>query len=207
MPVSSMMLIGGIVVVVIVIIVLFAGKNNSKGKNSRSRGDSGRLQAPPHLIKRGEQGDLEAQKELGYIYATGAGRVRKNLAEAMTWYEKAAKRGDVESQNALGTLCAKGGEGIMQNYRQAAAWYEKAAEKGLTQAQVNYGTLFEFGQGVIKSYITAYMWYTLAFDHADSETKELLNEKTKTISRSMTQEQIMEARKRANDWRSGVRNF
>lgn len=149
---------------------------------------------------------MDAQKELGYIYAMGTGRVRQNLPEALVWYEKAAKRGDAEAQNALGILYAKGGEGLMQNHRKAAVWYEKAAEKGLTPAQINYGTLFEYGQGVIKSYITAYMWYTLAFEHADTATKELLNEKTANISRGMTQEQIMEARKRARDWRSGVYN-
>ena len=214
MPVSSIMLIAGIAIVIVIIIIIWSVSHKGSNKTpvgcsstgGRGGNGGGKALAPLHLIKRGEQGDIQAQKELGYIYATGANRVRRNLVEALEWYEKAAKRGDAEAQNAAGTLYAKGGDGIMQHHRKAAAWYEKAAEKGLTQGQINYGTLFEYGQGVIKSYITAYMWYTLAFDHADSETKDLLNEKTKTIARSMTQEQIMEARKRANDWRNGIRN-
>lgn len=204
MAVSSLILLAGIVIIVVIVMVVISV---GKGGQRASVSGGGKALAPAHLIRCAEKGDVDAQKELGYIYATGTGRVRKNLSEALAWYEKAAKRGDAEAQNALGILYAKGGEGLMQNYRKAAAWYEKAAEKGLMQAQLNYGTLFEYGQGVIKSYITAYMWYTLAFEHADTVTKELLSERTGHISRGMTQNQIMEARKRAQDWRSGRPNF
>lgn len=201
MTVSSLILLAGIVVIIlIVIVVVLVSKGGQRGSGS----GGGKTLAAAHLIRRAEKGDMDAQKELGYIYALGAGGVCKNLAEAVVWYEKAARRGDAEAQNALGILYAKGGEGLMQNHRKAALWYEKAAEKGLAQAQINYGTLFEYGQGVIKSYITAYMWYTLAFEHADTANKELLHEKTGNLSRSMTQNQIMEARKRARDLRSGM---
>lgn len=203
MTVSSLILLTGIVVIVLIVIaVILVSKG---GRRGRAAG-GGKTLAAAHLIRRAEKGDVDAQKELGYIYAMGAGKVHKNLPEALVWYEKAARRGDAEAQNALGILYAKGGEGLMQNHRKAALWYEKAAGRGLAQAQLNYGILFEYGQGVIKSYITAYMWYTLAFEHADTATKELLHERTANISRSMTQEQIMEARKRARDWRSGMYN-
>lgn len=199
MPVSTILLIAIVVVFVIIIFAVWRVVAGSGGQGG------GRALAPASLISRGERGDVYAQKELGYIYATGAHKVRKNLAEAVEWYERAAKRGDAEAQNAIGMLYARGGEGLMQNHKKAASWFEKAAEKGLAQAQMNLAAAYELGQGVLKSYMTAYMWYTLAYDNADSNTREILNDKTKVLIRSMTQEQVMDAKKRAAEWRSSRR--
>lgn len=199
MPISTILLIA---IVIVFIIIIFAVWRMVAGFGGQG---GGRALAPAGLIARGERGDVYAQKELGYIYATGASKVRKNLAEAVAWYERAAKRGDAEAQNAIGSLYARGGEGLMQNHRKAAACFEKAAEKGLSQAQINLAAAYEMGQGVLKSYITAYMWYTLAYDNADSNMRETLSEKTQVLTRSMTPEQVMDAKKRAAEWRSAKR--
>lgn len=197
MAVSNIILIAGVVILIVVIAFIWRAVVGGGGK-----GQGGRIMAPASLISRGERGDINAQKELGYIYATGIRNVRCNVAEAVEWYERAAKRGDAEAMNAIGSLYAKGGEGLMQNHRKAVSWYEKAAEKGLSQAQINLASAYELGQGVLKSYKSAYMWYTLAYDHADSATRETLNEKTKVLVRSMTQDQVMDAKKSAAEWRS-----
>lgn len=52
------------------------------------------------LIKKAEQGDIEAQDELGYMYEHGEG-VEQDYAKAIQWYEKAAAQGCQEAIEAL----------------------------------------------------------------------------------------------------------
>ena len=47
-----------------------------------------------------EQGNAEAQKNLGKMYADGRG-VAKDRAEAVKWYRKAADQGHTEAQKVL----------------------------------------------------------------------------------------------------------
>jgi TPR repeat protein len=52
------------------------------------------------LRKPAEQGDLEAQFNLGLLYANGID-VPKDLAQAAEWYRRAAEQGDARAQNAM----------------------------------------------------------------------------------------------------------
>jgi len=54
-----------------------------------------------------EQGDAQAQADLGVIYAEGQG-VDKNYEKALKWYRKAAKQGNALGQNKLGVMFAEG---------------------------------------------------------------------------------------------------
>ena len=56
------------------------------------------------LVKRAEDGDAEAQDDLGNRYADGEG-VAQDDAEAATWYQKAAEQGDVWVQGIGRTSC------------------------------------------------------------------------------------------------------
>ena len=60
-----------------------------------------------------EQGDAEAQLNLGIRYANGEG-VPEDDAEAVKLYRLAAKQGDAEAQNNLGIMYANG-DGVPQN--------------------------------------------------------------------------------------------
>jgi TPR repeat protein len=53
--------------------------------------------------KAAEQGNAEAQFNLGFMYAHGQG-VPQDYAEAVRWYSKAAEQGDAESQCNLGVM-------------------------------------------------------------------------------------------------------
>ena len=53
-----------------------------------------------------EQGDADAQYDLGSIYASGAG-IPEDDAKAVYWYRKAAEQGYVSAQNSLGLMYAK----------------------------------------------------------------------------------------------------
>lgn len=48
-----------------------------------------------------ERGDATAQVQLGDAYDTGVG-VKRDVAEAIKWYRKAAEQGDAEGQYSLG---------------------------------------------------------------------------------------------------------
>ena len=74
-----------------------------------------------------EQGDVDAQFDLGYMYANGEG-VSENGTEAVRWYRMAAEQGDAAAQHNLG-LMYDTGEGIPKNPAEAVRLYRMAAER------------------------------------------------------------------------------
>ena len=106
---------------------------------------------PPNLAETrslAEQGDAEAQFNLGSIYKKGNG-VPKESEKAMEWYLKAAEQGYAEAQSNLGVLYANG-EGVPKDAVKAVDWWRKAAEQGYAQAQFNLGLMHKKGKGVPK---------------------------------------------------------
>ena len=81
-----------------------------------------------------EQGDADAQYNLGNVYVTGKG-VPKDGAEAAKWFRRAADQGHATAQYNLGVLFG-GGWGVPQNYAEAAKWYRLAAGQGHANAPV-----------------------------------------------------------------------
>ena len=75
-----------------------------------------------------EQGDAEAQVNLGTMYSLGQG-VRQDYAKAKEWYEKAALQGNEEAQFSLGVLYEEGA-GVRQNKATAKEWFGKACDNG-----------------------------------------------------------------------------
>ena len=74
-----------------------------------------------------EQGDAQAQNNLGFMYAEGQG-VPQDDAEAVKWYRLAAKQGDARAQFSLGVMYADG-RGVPQDYVQAYMWFDLAAAR------------------------------------------------------------------------------
>ena len=79
-----------------------------------------------------EQGDAEAQNNLGTCYATGEG-VAQSYEEALKWLRKAAEQGDAQAQRALGA-CYAYGRGVRRSTEQAKVWLRKAIEQGDREA-------------------------------------------------------------------------
>ncbi len=109
---------------------------------------------------RAEQGDAEAQFNLGYMYDFGQG-VTQNYGEAVKWYRRAAEQGHATAQNNLGRSYAKS-EGVSKDAAQAVSWFRKAAEQGLALAQSNLGLMYVNGEGVPKDAIEAVEWFRKA---------------------------------------------
>ena len=83
--------------------------------------------------KLAEQGDAEAQFNLGCCYENGDG-VAKDKSEAVKWYRKAAEKGLVDAQRQLGR-CYEKGNGVAKDEDEAKKWYKQANEQRARDAQ------------------------------------------------------------------------
>ncbi len=110
--------------------------------------------------KLAEQGDAEAQYNLGVLYDLGHG-VPQDDTQAALWYRKAAEQGYAYAQNNLGVLYDLG-HGVPQDDTQAALWFRKAAEQGSAEAQYNLGVDYHDGHGVPQDDTQAALWYRKA---------------------------------------------
>lgn len=97
--------------------------------------------------KAAEQGNTEAQYELGRNATFLVGMSAKNATEAEKWYQKAANQGNAKAQNELGNLYYTG-LNVTRNYSEAIKWYQKAAEQGIASAQYKLGYMYDYGQGI-----------------------------------------------------------
>ena len=75
------------------------------------------LETADALRVRAEQGDADAQYNLGVMYDQGRG-VAQDDAEAMRWWRLAAEQGLADAQYNLGVSYVTG-EGVPQDYVQA----------------------------------------------------------------------------------------
>ncbi len=74
-----------------------------------------------------EQGDADAQSQLGDLYHAGdwRGRIRQDLAASEHWHRKAAAQGNAQSQFRLGSILCWRGERV-----EGRAWLLAAERQG-----------------------------------------------------------------------------
>ena len=77
--------------------------------------------------KAADQGDADAQNNLGNAYRDGCG-VEQDDVQAVYWYRKAADQDNVQAQCALADMYASG-RGIEQDDGQAVYWYQRAVDQ------------------------------------------------------------------------------
>jgi S1-C subfamily serine protease len=123
--------------------------------------------------KAAEQDIVEAQVELGYMYAFGES-VAQNDSKANLWWLRAASKGDNYVSCRFGLSCNlrevyynlgisfRKGKGASQDYKQANHWIEKSAKLGYSSAQACLGTMYYLGEGVPQNFKLAYVWESLA---------------------------------------------
>ena len=140
-----------------------------------------------------EQGDSEAQYQLGLLYRTGVG-VPQHYPEALRWLEAAVEQGNADAQWVLGIMY-RSGLGVEVDNTESARLFRLSAEQGnptgmlyLGQAYSGYGLY-----GVEPDDVAAHMWFNVAAalgeDRAARERDDL--------ARLMTLEQIEEAQRMA----------
>lgn len=86
-----------------------------------------------------EQGNANAQRNLGLMYDNGDG-VQENDKTAVKWYTLAAEQGLDQAQSNLGFMYYNG-KGVTQDYETSAKWYALAAEQGNSKAKENLSIL------------------------------------------------------------------
>lgn len=123
-----------------------------------------------------EQGNVEAQYYIGYIYQNGQG-VNEDQQQAAKWYLKAANGGYGPAQSKIGFMYANG-HAFTKDYEKAAIWYRKAAEQGNLTGQKELGVLYFNGNGVKKDYAQAKNWLQKAADQGDTWAKSALQQVT-----------------------------
>jgi TPR repeat protein len=143
------------------------------------------------------QGNAEAQERLGTGYEQGWFGV-SDYREALRWLRSSAEQGLPWAQIELGRMY-RHGEGVPESDSIAASWFRKAADHftdvgGVWEAVAELGYMFRDGR--LHDWIEAYMWFEIIgvtfTPPSDSEMK--------WAARHMTKTQILEARRRAEDW-------
>ena len=175
--------IAGIIVICSSLLITAAqGQNINDGKYAAALTEVRRL---------AEQGDAEAQFNLGVMYAQGQG-TPQSYPDALKWYRKAAEQGNANAQFNLGVMYDQG-QGTPQSYPDALKWYRKAAEQGHVDAQYNLGVMYWFGQGTLQNHIMAHMWFNLSASQGDKKAAELRNR----IASEMTPDSVLSAQELA----------
>ena len=140
-----------------------------------------------------EQGNSDAQSNLGLMYYKGIG-VPQDYAEALKWYRLAAEEGVAVAQKNLGYLYDRG-IGVPHDYAEALKWYRLAAEQGNSDAQISLGVMYYNGNGVLQSNVRAHMWYNIASANGDPKSGEFRDE----LAGQMTSADISKAQEMASE--------
>jgi len=109
-------------------------------------------------MSRAYSGVAKAQYSVGEMFEKGRG-TRKDIKEAVSWYEKASAQKHLKAQYKLGYLYYKG-LGVQQNVDKAYELFVNPAGKGDVRAQYYLGKLYDTGQGVTKDPEKALLWYS-----------------------------------------------
>ena len=149
----------------------------------------------PTQMMLAEQGDADAQTNIGFIYGAGRG-VMQDYVAAFRWFYRAAVQGHAKGQNALGTMYASA-QGVPQDYNSALYWYREAADQGDAEAQYNLGVMYRDGKGVKQNSVAAYKWFGLAAGTGNASAKRQRD----TLAATMSTAQVAEAQRLASLWR------
>ena len=115
--------------------------------------------------KAAEQGNAQAQFNLGVMYGLGQG-VPHDDTQAVAWFLKAAEQGNAYAQTNLGVMY-KDGRGVAPDDARAVAWYSKAAEQKDAVAQYGLGVMYREGRGVAQDDAEAAQWFRKAAEQGN----------------------------------------
>jgi TPR repeat protein len=134
-----------------------------------------------------ERGNINAQRELGRMYAKGEGAPKDeaeakrlfklaseqedalksyntgDFAKALQVFRPLAEKGQALAEYILG-LAYTNAQGVSENYPEGLKWLQKAGEQGEAKAQFAVGVAYFKGLGVQKDYGEAFKWYRRAAD-------------------------------------------
>lgn len=85
----------------------------------------------PEAVRRlAEDGDAEAQYQLGLRCYLGKGGEKRDLPQAVKWFERAAGKGQILAMRNLAQILGRGTTGVAADPQAAKAWAERASRAG-----------------------------------------------------------------------------
>ncbi|WP_052046399.1 tetratricopeptide repeat protein [Candidatus Paracaedibacter symbiosus] len=138
------------------------------GRAGLPKGPEADQQAVTWCTKAAEQGNADAQFNLGLMYRDGRAGLPKGPEadqHAVALVTKAAEQGNAAAQGNLGLMYQIGRAGLPQGPeadQHAVTWYTKAAKQNHAEAQFKLGQMYGGGRGVTQNYKEAVKWYTSA---------------------------------------------
>jgi len=115
------------------------------------------------IIKNANNGIAADQNRLGVMYEDGK-YVKKDLQQAVNWYEKAAEQNNAWGLYNLGEFYYSG-KYFNQDYTMARELYEKAAKQNHSEAQNKLGIMYNNGYGIDRDDVEALKWFKKAADN------------------------------------------
>jgi hypothetical protein len=119
-----------------------------------------------------EQGNAEAQYNVGYLYEIGQG-VPQDYKGAFKWFRIAAEQGLSQAQGKIGYMYSQG-IGVKKSFKAAFKWFKLAAEKGDSYSQHSIGVMYAEGIGVEKNDKESLNWFKLAAKEGNKDAIKLL---------------------------------
>lgn len=116
--------------------------------------------------QKANNGDAEAQYQLGLCYAKGLG-VEKNFRESARYWLQASKQQHSQALVGLGKLFEKG-VGVPQDYTKAYQCYHVATAQNLAEAKVRLAMLYMQGFGVEQDPKKAVQLFIQAAEQGDA---------------------------------------
>lgn len=86
--------------------------------------------SPEALRRLAEDGDAEAQYQLGLRCYLGKGGEKRDLPQAVKWFERAAAQGQVMAMRNLAHVLARGKDGVPADPAAAKSWENRANKSG-----------------------------------------------------------------------------
>ena len=111
-------------------------------------------------IQKAEQGNANAQFDLGCFYLMGFG-MPQDEEEAVKWFRKSAEQGNSNALLALGK-CYLSGKGVPEDKAEAIRIFRKSAEQGNGHAMFRLGMCYMVGEGVPQDEAESKKWFEAA---------------------------------------------
>ena len=109
---------------------------------------------------RADKGEIQAQVQLGLLYANGE-EFEQSFSDAQLWWEKAAEQGAADAQFFLGKLYAMGA-GVEKDQLEAKKWWELSAAQNNVPSMFSLAMLYVNGEVVTGSYVEAGKYFEKA---------------------------------------------
>jgi TPR repeat protein len=111
-----------------------------------------------------------------------------------------ANKGDAEAQFELGKNYEAGRIGLPRDFSLAEHWYREAANQGDPYAAASLGILLNFGKGIQRDYVQAFVWYDRAASRLTGGSRDSVVEMRDNVASKLTTAQLQEARRLVKEW-------